>query len=130
MGDLTENFSRSEFVCRCGCGEDRVNPMLVERLQIARNFLGRGMTITSGCRCVDHNENEGGSPTSSHLVKPRGRSEEFCDAADVEVRGGEYRFELDGALREGGFRRLGVHNKFIHADIDPEKASPSLFTYD
>jgi hypothetical protein len=131
MGDLTNNFSRSEFACRCGCGEDRINPLLVERLQLARDFRGRSVTITSGCRCPAHNAAEGGSPTSSHLVKARGGStEELADAGDVEVRGGEDRYDLDGALRAAGIRRIGVARKFIHADVDPDKPAPALFTYD
>jgi uncharacterized protein YcbK (DUF882 family) len=128
---MTPNFSRSEFACRCGCGEDRINPELVERLQVARTSLGFAMTITSGCRCPSHNAAEGGSATSSHLVKERGdRGEPYGDAADIEVSGGAHRFEVDGVLREAGFRRIGLASGFVHCDVDTDKPSPSLFTYD
>ena len=36
MGDLTDNFSRSEFACKCGCGADAISLDLVERLQLLR----------------------------------------------------------------------------------------------
>ena len=28
MGDLTKNFSRSEFACKCGCGFDDIDLVL------------------------------------------------------------------------------------------------------
>ena len=45
MGDLSRNFSKHEFRCRCGCGRAEVNPSLVEALeqlcQVARHPLHR-----------------------------------------------------------------------------------------
>jgi hypothetical protein len=46
------------------------------------------------------------------------------------VSGGAQRFQVADALIRAGFRRLGPAHRFIHADIDPEKQIPSLFTYD
>jgi zinc D-Ala-D-Ala carboxypeptidase len=120
VGDMTKNFSRHEFACRCGCGYDDVDRTLVDRLQRARTSHGP-ITVTSGCRCRSHNTAEGGSPTSSHILGL---------AVDVKVAGGEERFEILTCLIEAGFRRIGVASSFIHADIDPDKQEPSLFTYD
>ena len=131
MGDLSRNFSRSEFACRCGCGEDRIHPELVNKLQRARDAHGASMSINSGVRCPDHNAAEGGSPTSSHLAKARGGDPRtFGFAVDVSVSGGEQRFLVASALMKAGFRRIGPARRFIHADIDPDKQNPSLFTYD
>lgn len=60
MGDLTKNFSRSEFACNCGCGLDDIEMELVEMLQAARDWLNRPMVVNSGVRCVKYNKAAGG----------------------------------------------------------------------
>ena len=66
MGDITTNFDRSEFACKCGCGYDNIDVSLVLDLQRIRNRFGRPIVVTSGCRCEKHNAAEGGSPLSDH----------------------------------------------------------------
>ena len=68
MGDLTENFSRWEFACRCGCGKDDINLCLVHRLQVIRDINNLPIAISSGCRCLEHNKNEGGASVSYHII--------------------------------------------------------------
>lgn len=67
MGDLSKNFSRSEFECKCGCGEAEVSPFLIEVLQRLRDVLGVKITVTSGRRCAAHNAAVGGAKNSQHL---------------------------------------------------------------
>ena len=67
MGDLSRNFSRSEFECKCGCGEAEVSPFLIEVLQRLRDILGVPITVTSGRRCTAHNAAVGGAKNSQHL---------------------------------------------------------------
>lgn len=73
MGDLSENFSRREFACKCGCGFNRVEPELVEQIQRFRDMLWISsgveipITVTSGCRCPKYNAEVGGAKTSFHL---------------------------------------------------------------
>ena len=55
MGDLSKNFSRSEFECSCGCGFDDVSVELVELLQEIRDEIEEPIAITSACRCKEHN---------------------------------------------------------------------------
>ena len=76
MGDLTRNFSRSEFTCRCGCGYDDISPALVALLQDIRDYFDAPVTVTSGCRCREHNEASGGATRSQHL---------YGTAADIKV---------------------------------------------
>ena len=72
---LSEHFERWEFTCRCGCGFDTVDAELIAVLEDLRAELGSmPITITSGCRCLAHNMQEGGSPDSMHLR---------CKAADI-----------------------------------------------
>lgn len=73
-----EDFIRSEFACKCGCGYDDVDLGLVTTLQALRYAVARPVVIISGCRCSEHNARVGGSPRSQHMT---GR------AADIHVRG-------------------------------------------
>ena len=63
MGDLTKNFSRKEFACKCGCGFDTIDYELICIIQndIIQHFEMKyeckiSCIITSGNRCVEHNE--------------------------------------------------------------------------
>ena len=74
MGDLSNNFSKWEFACKCGCGFDQIDPELVRQVQIFRNMLwlttGReiSITVTCGCRCEKHNAEVGGTMHSYHMA--------------------------------------------------------------
>lgn len=138
MGDLSLNFSRSEFVCRCldpECNEDRISLELINKLQLSRDYLQRTIDVSSGCRCAAHNKAEGGSKTSSHLVKSHDRNEPRCTAADIIVVSEQDAAEkVTALLSRGRFSRLGVRSHgtrmFIHVDVDPAKPHPRLWTYD
>ena len=78
MTQLSKNFWRDEFRCKCGCGADTVDAELVSVLQSLRDAFGAAVTVNSGIRCEDHNRAGGGSPNSQHLL---GR------AADITVAG-------------------------------------------
>lgn len=83
MGDLSANFGRAEFACKCGCGfglkDGDVSPALVAGLQALRNIVGP-VSILSGCRCPVHNASPSvrGAANSRHLKG---------DAADILVLG-------------------------------------------
>jgi glycine/D-amino acid oxidase-like deaminating enzyme len=59
MGDLTKNFSTSEFACKCGCGLKYPAPALFRTIQEIRDWLQRPVSIVSGWRCAKHNRDEG-----------------------------------------------------------------------
>lgn len=85
MGDMSTNFSRSEFRCNCAgagklvsagyCGgkRDAVDAELLRVLQeMVDTFQHDTMhhitcKITSGNRCEKHNADEGGAKDSQHL---------------------------------------------------------------
>ena len=77
MGNLSKNFSRHEFECRC-CGRAEINPRLVDALQQLRDLAGQPVRISSGYRCPEHNRAVGGATRSQHLLG---------NAADIVVRG-------------------------------------------
>lgn len=68
MGDLTENFSRSEFACNCGCGYDKIDERIVNRLQLVRDIARVPIKVNSACRCLIHNAKVGGENGSYHLL--------------------------------------------------------------
>ena len=64
MGDLSKNFSKSEFDCNSGCDmpEDVFENVEVhaQNLQTIRNFLNESIKINSGYRCPSYNSSVGG----------------------------------------------------------------------
>ncbi len=111
MGDLSRNFSRSEFACRC-CGKADIDPRLVDALQELRDLANAPIRVTSGYRCPEHNRAVGGAKQSRHL---RGH------AADIVIKSlsvaGMYELaEQVAAFRNGG---IGVYPEqgFVHVDI-------------
>ncbi len=119
MGDLTQNFSRWEFECPCGCRHDHVHEELVERLQKVRTNFGP-ITVNSGCRCEAHNRTVGGKTASAHL---RGW------AVDLRCPNSFSRFHLLKHLVNEGFRRIGIGQGFIHVDFDPGKPQSLIWLY-
>jgi len=111
MGDLTRNFSRSEFACPC-CGRADVDMRLVDALQELRDLAGVPVRVNSGFRCAKHNREVGGARRSRHLLG---------EAADIVVKGltpeRMYRLaEQVEAFRNGG---IGLYPQqgFIHVDV-------------
>ena len=69
---LTNNFSKSEFDCSCGCDMPlkvlHNVQKLANQLQALRNVVGTPIKINSGYRCLDYNDNvvKGASKNSQH----------------------------------------------------------------
>jgi len=116
MGDLSRNFSKHEFTCRC-CGRIEINPRLVDALQELRDLAGLPVRVTSGYRCPDHNRAVGGAKHSQHLLG---------NAADIVVKGRSVAemhtlAEQVPAFRDGG---IGVYPEqgFVHVDVRAGRA--------
>jgi len=126
MGDLSKDFSRSEFACKCGCGFDAVKPYLVEQLQKMRDQLGFEIIVESGCRCSRHNAEVNGAVDSSHLTG---------EAADLKPAGGkpwgsEVRFRFMEAALAARFKRVGIGETIFHVDISTILPWPRLWLYE
>lgn len=67
IGRGVSHFVRREMRCPC-CGRGAVALALVLALEDVRFLYGRPVRITSGWRCVAHNQEIGGHPQSRHLV--------------------------------------------------------------
>lgn len=68
MGDMTKNFNRAEFACKCKNCQTKINPDLVNGLQAIRDAYGKPMVISSGHRCADYNKRIGGVANSQHIL--------------------------------------------------------------
>lgn len=106
---------------------DAVDPILVTQLERMRAAAGVPISIRSGCRCENHNREEGGKDDSAHLTIPERK--EFCQAADLVAGAGAERFRLLGAAYEAGFVRMGIGRDFLHVDVDPDKPQRVVWLY-
>ncbi|SHI09889.1 Peptidase M15 [Pantoea sesami] len=114
MGDLSKNFSRSEFACRCGCGFDDISSELIVVLEGVRLHFGSPVKITSGCRCEKHNASVGGAPKSQHV---QGIAADIVVAGISSDRVADY-LELQFPERYG----VGRYSRWTHIDVRHEKA--------
>lgn len=108
MGDLSKDFSRHEFACKCGCGFDTVDAETLQVLQDLRDWFKKPITINSGCRCSDYNTKIGGSKRSQHM---------FGRAADISVYGIDpaHIYAYLDKKYEGKYG-IGKYNTFTHID--------------
>lgn len=110
MGDLSKNFNKSEFKCKCGQCE-QVGPAqeLVEVLQEIRDHFGTAITINSGHRCPAYNYRVGGARRSQHMLGT---------AADFNVKGKTPNEVQDFILTKyEGMYGIGRYNNFTHIDV-------------
>lgn len=119
---LTRNFKRSEFACKCGCGYDEIDPTLVDQIQLFRDLLWIStgveapITVTCGCRCADHNAHVGGAPHSYHKA---GMAADLVFRRKLPVVAAGQLIQIAcqlGMMEIGG---IGVYpeQNFIHLDI-------------
>lgn len=122
---LTNNFSLSEFECKCGKCEMPSDVLknvseLAKQLQILRDCIKKPITINSGYRCPEHNASPKvkGSKNSQHLtgkavdIKVNGMS-------SLKVNQAIEQLIKDKKMKDGG---LGIYNTFNHYDIRDKKA--------
>lgn len=113
MGDISVNFNRSEFACKCGCGFDTVDVKLIQILEIVRKRFNKPIIISSGCRCEKHNASVGGEDGSKHKIGI---------AADIVVKDTSpadvYSFLCEHAPNKYG---IGNYNSFTHIDVRNDK---------
>lgn len=109
---VSPHFYRAEFACKCGCGYDTVDSLTLEILEAVRKHFGSPVTITSGCRCSDHNRRVGGAYNSQHL---------FARAADIKVEGIEPSAVHAWIDANFPFVSLGQYSSFTHIDTRSDR---------
>tara|TARA_R110000772_G_C13053072_1_gene414386 strand:- start:146 stop:532 length:387 start_codon:yes stop_codon:yes gene_type:complete len=119
--NLTENFSLSEFECKCGCKmPDFVKKNIIDlasNLQVLRDVVGR-LDLTNAYRCKEHNADVGGSVNSQHLLGK---------AADVKsdtVSPADMAIVIEDLMKNETFEigGIGLYNTFTHVDIRGSRA--------
>ncbi len=120
---LTNNFSKSEFDCSCGCDmpKDVLNNVqkVANQLQMLRNVVGIPIKINSGYRCPDYNDNVvKGAKNSQHKL---GKASDITikDMTPDDVAHLIEQMIDSGDMLQGG---LGRYNTFTHYDIRKTKA--------
>jgi len=92
----------------------KMNKHVLNQIDLARATACVPFKINSGYRTTKHNQKIVGSPTSSHLGGW---------AVDIHCDNSGYREKIVYSLMLAGFRRIGIANTFIHADMDPFKST-------
>ncbi len=111
---LSNHFNRSEFACKCGCGQDTVDAGLINILETVRIHFGQPITITSGNRCEAHNKSIGGAANSQHLYG-KGADFKVRNVSPVEV----HNFINSHAPKDYG---LALYSSWVHVDSREEFA--------
>lgn len=115
--NLIKHFNRGEFLCKCGCGQERMEFDFVEKLDKVRNSTLLPIIINSGYRCLRHDKEEGGS--GNHTTGM---------AADIKCSDSRTRYMLLKELVKH-FNRIGVAKTFIHVDDVPGKDPEVCWMY-
>ena len=119
MGDLSNNFSKSEFACRDAKGTRVPNKYLanlrrlVKNLQVLRDYIGEPLHVNSGYRTKAHNKAVGGSPGSQHL-KAKAGDVTAKSKTPKQLYAIVEKLIKEGKMEQGG---LGLYPGFIHYDV-------------
>ena len=112
----TANFtlaSDPKLACTCGhvdCDRRTVSQPNVVRLQLVRDDVNHGLSVTSGGRCPFH-------PDEIHRTTPADHQE--GDGVDVGANGSTRGNIVDAGIR-AGFNAIGVAKTFVHLGYRPE----------
>ena len=117
---LTEHFDSEEFTCKCGCGFNDINIMLVNTLEEVRATILEPVRISSGCRCAKYNMSVGGKPDSAHVKG---------DAVDILWPENLDKRKMFLHIITHLFDRIGLDNWFVHVDVNKVLPQPRVWFY-
>ena len=119
-------FSEAETQCHCGCGGNKVNPLLLEMLDKLREMIGGPIYLSCAYRCPEHNaEIPGSVPNSQHVLG---------NAADVLVPDYPHCHtveQLAWYAEQCGFDGIGMYydDEFVHVDVRDGGKSPGTYRW-
>ncbi len=125
---INKYFKTSEFSCQCkleSCVDQKISVDLIDRLTYLREAKQSPMTITSGFRCKQHQENIRNSGVSTVVAKVS--QHELGNAADIKFRA--LRIEEWIADAKTKFSYIGIATNFLHLDIRPAKVKGEWVTW-
>ena len=122
-------FTRAELQCK-GSGKFKLADGFGEFLDRVRDAWGKPLTVNSCCRCMAHNQAEGGAKNSYHLLDHPSRAFGTC-AVDFAIPAHERRAFVVMILTKFPDASIGVAKAFLHVDLRTKyDGSPAtLFTY-
>ncbi len=109
-----------DFIMRFKAGVTRqgLNPKLIRMIHEAEEISGDSFIITDAVRPAKMAGPEKIFPPPAH---------EEGLAVDIRVSGCRERWKIREALEKAGFRRIGIYDKNIHADICPHRVGFCLW---
>ena len=112
MGDISKDFDRKDFGCKCDyedCVDIAVDAELLKVLQDVRDHFNAPLNINCSYRCEKHNADVGGATKSQHLLGT---------AADIWVKG-IHPHKVYAYLDEKYPDKygLGKYSTFTHIDV-------------
>lgn len=93
---------------------------LLHKLALLNIYIDEELTVNSAYRTAARNTRAGGVHNSAHKTG---------DAVDIRVLGTEARYKVIKKAIELGIPRIGIHERFIHLDVDTTKAHPVIWLY-
>jgi zinc D-Ala-D-Ala carboxypeptidase len=122
MGDLTLNFSASEFECPC-CGESKMSRITIVRLQLIRDEYGKRFAPVSGggyrCEAFDGKK---GTHTLGQAIDPGIPREDMYEFLALAIKHG---FTGIGLKQKGGRWQMHIDD----CEGDPTHPRPWIWTY-
>jgi len=123
------HFDRSEFECKCGCGQNLMADDFILKCDQLRQVLRFPLIVSSGYRCPTHNVAV--STTGIHGPHTTGRAVDFAifgHKAHKLIQ----QASLGGWFTGIGLNQKGTHSKrFVHLDdlAGPDHPRPNVWTY-
>ncbi len=99
-------FKPQEMACR-GTGKLKIEPRLLDNLDILRSRFDSPLTVLSAFRSSYHNAFVGGAPFSSHLK---------AIAVDLSIVKQDKKL-MEQIAKEEGFTGFGYYRTFLHIDL-------------
>jgi len=119
---MNKYFRKIEFSCKCGCGFDDISTRLTDIAYAIRVVLDKPLVITSGCRCIKHNETiRGASEKSLHT---RGEAIDLRTSSLVGVE----KIKIIPIALAMGATGIGIYKSFIHISYSTYKVE-GMFNY-
>lgn len=115
------------MACPC-CGLCHPSHNLIVKLDMARELFGKPISLTSCCRCPDHNREVGGVSGSEHCIELLPSSLIISEGADLICNNSRDRYDLIYICSKL-FPRIGVGKNFIHVGCSETHPQQVMWMY-
>ena len=113
--ESSRSFKKHELACPC-CGEARMDPVFMTRLQAWRDYVDIPVTLASAYRCRDYNATIPGAAEKSQHTEGKAVDPRISHLPSSE------RYRLMEAAFKFGFTGIGFGKRNLHLDTRPGTA--------